>query len=97
MQTFYVSFGVQYGSGLGKMEHPTLPGVSGDHYLRVVAEDEEQARALVFAVVGREWAFLYDEHEFLRMHNPNGYSRDYFPAGEFASIEFRLASRNRGE
>lgn len=85
MQTFYVTFGTGYGEAPDREVHPYLPGVTGDHYLRVVAQNEEQARALVFAVLDCRWAFIYTEDDF---------RRERFPAGKFGSIEFRLAKEN---
>ena len=83
MKTWYVTFGVQY----GQYEHPMLPGVTADHWLRIVAPTEQLARSLTVAVVGDCWASIYDEANF---------QPEWHPAGEFASVEFRFLAEVEG-
>ena len=59
MSNYFVTFGQKY----AREPHPTFPGAHPDGVLKVVAEDEADARRLVFDTIGRFWAFMYDEEQ----------------------------------
>ncbi len=74
MQTFYVTFGVQYGPDPERhVEHPVLPDLKGStHWVEVVAEDYESARRLTFDMFGQAWSWLYKWDEFRPEMWPDG-------------------------
>jgi hypothetical protein len=63
MTNFYVTFGQQY----AREPHPTCPGAHPDGWLQVEAGTEDAARQLVTDVIGRHWAFIYDERPSLAL------------------------------
>lgn len=56
MDTFYVSFGSQYGT----VPHPTVPMIHPDGVMEVKANDYETARSIVVAAIGATWSNMYD-------------------------------------
>lgn len=85
MKEFVVTVGVQY----GRETHPTLPGITGDHYVRIEARDEEEARRLACAVLDNRWAFIYPLEEFDVQR--------WAPAGVFASITLHIVGQEARE
>ena len=69
-QTFYMTVGVQYGTGRNKEPHPN--GLDGDGWVEIEADSYEQARHEAFQQYGVRWAFLYDASEFHKDSYPLG-------------------------
>lgn len=76
MQNFYMTFGVQY----NHEPHPTWDGATGQGWVKVVAENYDDARSMVETRFGQAWSFLYPEEHFTEK------SRSYYPMGEILSI-----------
>lgn len=74
---FRCTFGQQY----GREPHPTLEGVTRDHWLSVMAVDRDAARELLDQKIGpQNWSMLYDPRDA-------GYpTRIYYPRGQFARL-----------
>jgi hypothetical protein len=75
-QNFYVTFGQQYKREVHSMLAPAHP----DGWLRVVAENEIEARMAVMKKIGYQWAFMYGEDEFTTVAK-------HFPRGELGVVE----------
>jgi hypothetical protein len=69
LHEYRVTFGFRY----AREPHPTFPAADPNGWLTVMAPDEETARALVVARIGRAWAFMYPAERM---------SESYYPRGE---------------
>lgn len=78
MQEYYVTFGVQYGTGPNKVRHPL--GMTGNGYAVIEAEDYERALDAASEIFGEKFAFLYDEKP----------DQPYVPDGELARYRYEL-------
>jgi hypothetical protein len=78
MPNFYITFGQKY----RHEPHPMFDLAHPDGWLRIVADDETQARNLVASYIGPAWAFIYDEPRF----DPPAMKMRWYPLGELASI-----------
>ncbi len=72
---FFVSFGVQYGNG----NHPTWKDAEGSGYVTIVADDDDQARAVANAWFNRCWSFMY--------HDRSEMTEQHWPAGELHRVD----------
>ena len=70
---YYVTFGQKYSTE----PHPKVRYAHPDGWLRIEADDEDQAREIVFLELGDHWAFIYSEDNF---------KKNYFPRGELKTI-----------
>ncbi len=75
-QNFYVTFGVLYAHEV----HPKFAQAHPDGWLRVVAENEMEARLLVVDRIGHQWSFMYVAPDFMTT------AAKYFPRGELDVI-----------
>lgn len=66
LKDFYLTFGIMYPS----TTHPHWPGANSRGYVRILAEDEEQARHTARQHFGLKWSFLYEPIHF----NPPSWS-----------------------
>lgn len=82
MTQYAVTFGQKY----AREEHPTFPAANPDGYLLVEAVDEAEARELIYQVLGRNWAFMYDTTDPEWDYNPSTYDSHY-PRGALGKIE----------
>ncbi len=55
MALFAVTFGQKY----NYEDHPILPGITGNNYITIEAENESEARLLAYQQLGSNWAFIY--------------------------------------
>lgn len=67
---FYVTFGVQYGTGKNQELHPL--GFSCDGWVEIEAASEEAARAEAFRLLDRRWSMIYPEWDFRTSYHPLG-------------------------
>lgn len=75
VQTFYVTFGVQYAPR--NQEHP-LGWPQGNGWMRVLAPHEAAARLATVDLLGMRWSQLYRAED----HRP-----EFFPLGELALLD----------
>lgn len=75
------TFGVQYGRSRNAEKHPTLPQVTGQSWLEVVGADAEQARAIVQALTGGAYAFMYTAEEFFAPSPSGRTAEEMYPDG----------------
>ena len=60
MALFIGTFGTQY----GRVEHPLMPGITGNHYVRVVAGNLDEAHQLMNQAFDQAWAFITPAEEY---------------------------------
>lgn len=60
VQVFAVTFGQKYRFD----EHPACARIDNNSFLRVIANDELEARHKVIDLIGNDWAFIYEWSEF---------------------------------
>lgn len=88
LKDFYLTFGLKYPDE----PHPYWSGADGKGWVRITAEDEEEARAIAFQFFGPRWAFIYPEADFDRRE-----SRRFYPKGELLHlVRRRFAKPNDG-
>lgn len=58
-QEFRITFGVRY----NHEQHNLLPGITGEHYVTVIAADANQCREIVQSQIADRWAFDYPKGE----------------------------------
>lgn len=75
LKDFYLTFGIMYPT----TTHPHWPGANGGGYVRILAEDEEQARHTARQHFGLAWSHLYEPIHF-------NVDSEYWPLGELAVI-----------
>jgi hypothetical protein len=70
MNRYYVTLGLQYRYD----PHPVLPRdrANPDGFLLVQAENENEARDIVYSVLGTAYSFIYTESDFRRGYHPLG-------------------------
>ena len=79
MSNFYLTFGQKY----AEEPHPKFALAHPNGYVRIQAENYEQAREFAFREFGPYWAFLYDEEDFAEnldmqtSHYPGGRIGDF--------------------
>lgn len=71
MKDFYITFGVQYGSGKNQVLHPAFSWIESDGYIKITAQDELIARVYANKILAGNWAFMYD-YAPLPMYAPLG-------------------------
>lgn len=77
LKDFYLTFGLKY----PEEPHPYWSGADGKGWVRISANDEEEARDIAFQFFGPRWAFIYPEDKFDRRE-----SRRFYPNGELLRL-----------
>lgn len=77
LHSFYITFGGRY----RYERHPYWGGADPNGWLEVIAPDEDAAVELVWAHIGRAWAFIYPAERFDTTEN-----RKYYKKGRLAII-----------
>lgn len=73
-KTYYVSISTLYVDG---DSHPVLDGMTGNHYLKVIAPDFDTALELINKETGENYLTIFPEDTF------NEY---FYPAGNFKTV-----------
>lgn len=78
MARFIGTFGTQY----GREEHPAVPGITGNHYVLVIADNLAEAHQLMDKTFNQAWAFIYPAEEY-----SSGDLEKFYPAGSYGILK----------
>lgn len=83
LQTFFITFGVQY----PREPHPKVVWAHANGWLEVLAPDENTARAMAFEVLGNAWSFIYTTFDFSVRYFPLGALARLYPSADPMAVE----------